>query len=86
MGQTVHALGTWSVCFPGVRLLVSWNGNNDQTCVGVYHVCLWTPSQQPASKVHAGVCWPRGADADSLIPPLRLSTGLHSQQKSFLDD
>lgn len=27
------------------------------------------PSQQPASKVHAGVCWPRGADADSLIPP-----------------
>lgn len=44
------------------------------------------PSQQPASKVHAGVCWPRGADADSLSPPLRLSTGLHSQQKSFLDD
>lgn len=43
MGQTVHALGTWSVRFPGVRLLVSWNGNNDQTCVGVYHVCLWTP-------------------------------------------
>lgn len=38
------------------------------------------PLQQPASKVHAGVCWPRGADADSLIPPLRLSTGLQSTE------
>lgn len=68
MGQTVHALGTWSVCFPGVRLLVSWNGNNDQTCVGVYHVCLWTPLTAASIQVA------------SLIPPLRLSTGLQSTE------